>query len=248
VAYLRFPTIHRDSVVFGSEDDLWAVPTSGGIARRLTSGLGTTAHPVLSPDGSRLAFVSQGDTHPEVFCMPAEGGPARRLTYLGGATDVIGWAPDGRILAVSSASQPFGRWMLPMAIDPDSGAIERLPMGPLRAMSHEPGGPGVVLARHSVDPARWKRYRGGTAGQLWVDRRGDGTFRRILATLTSDLASPMWVAGRIYFLSDHEGIGNLYSVRPTGSDLRRHTDHDTYYARLASTDGERIVYQHAASL
>jgi tricorn protease len=249
VAYLRFPTINGETVVFGSEDDLWTVPASGGVARRLTSGIGVTSHPALSPDGSRLAFTSTGDTAPEVLCMPAQGGRATRLTYLGHAsTTVVGWLPDGRIVAVSGAGQPFGRWTMPLAVDPDSGAVERLTMGPLRAMSHQRDGAGVVITLHSIDPARWKRYRGGTAGQIWVDRRGDGGYRRILADLTSDLGSAMWVGGRIYFVSDHEGIGNLYSVRPTGSDLRRHTDHDTYYARLPSTDGERIVYQHAASL
>lgn len=38
--YYRFPTIHDDTVVFVSEDDLWTVSAQGGVARRLTSGLG----------------------------------------------------------------------------------------------------------------------------------------------------------------------------------------------------------------
>ncbi len=50
------------------------------------------------------------------------------------------------------------------------------------------------------------------------------------------------------FLSDHEGIGNLYSCSLQGDDIRRHTDHDDHYARLAKTDGQRIVYQVAGRL
>ena len=52
----------------------------------------------------------------------------------------------------------------------------------------------------------------------------------------------------VAFLSDHEGIGALYSALPDGSGLRRHTDLDTYYARHATTDGSRIVYQRAGDL
>ncbi len=54
--YYRFPAISGDAVYFTSEDDLWSVPARGGIARRLTSGLGSSSHPALSPDG-RMASV-----------------------------------------------------------------------------------------------------------------------------------------------------------------------------------------------
>ena len=248
-AYLRFPTISGDTLAFVTEDDLWTVPAAGGVARRLTANLAEVSRPRLSPDGKLVAFVSREEEHPEVWCMPAAGGAARRLTYLGSlTTNVIGWSPDGRIFAVSGAGQPFRRWTMPMLIDPSNGAIERLALGPCREGSFAPDGAGMVLGRYAVDPARWKRYRGGTAGQLWVDRTGDGAFRRVLADIGHDLASPVWVGNRIYFVSDHEGIDNIYSIRPTGADLRRHTDHDEFYARFPASDGRLITYQHAGEI
>ncbi|NUP73052.1 MAG: peptidase S41, partial [Sinomonas sp.] len=94
----------------------------------------------------------------------------------------------------------------------------------------------------------WKRYRGGAAGKLWIDVDGGGDFRLLAPELDGNVCDPMWIGGRIAFLSDHEGFGNVYSVERDGSDLRRHTDFDAFYARHASTDGGRIVIESAGEL
>ena len=161
-----------DTIVFVCDDDLWRVDAAGGIARRLTAGLGEPATPVLSPDGQWIAYVGRDEQHPEVYLMPAEGGPARRMTWLGPDVMVRGWTPEGRILFVTTHGQPFFRNYRAFTLPVDgrhagapaaTGRSTTWPTGPARR---------TVIGRNTADPARWKRYRGGTAGHLWIDAEG----------------------------------------------------------------------------
>ena len=244
--YYRFPTIHDESIVFVCEDDLWTVAAGGGLARRLTSGLGEASRPRLSPDGSLLAFSGREEGQEEVYVMPAGGGPARRLTHVGGAAWTVGWTPEGQVIFASDVGQPFVSQLALFTIGLDSAQPEPIPFGPAQAISYGPAG-GVVIGRNIVSPARWKRYRGGRVGQIWIDRLGDGDFQRLLS-LDGNPESPMWIGSRIFFLSDHEGVGNLYSCTTGGDDVQRHSNHESYYARSAATDGRRIVYHAGADL
>jgi len=244
--YLRHPTLCGNNIVFVCDDDLWRVDAGGGTARRLTAGLGEPATPALSPDGKWIAYVGRDEQHPEVYLMPAEGGPARRMTWLGPDVLVRGWTPEGRILFVTTHGQPFFRNYRAFTLGVAGGLPEMLPYGQVNHLAYGPG-KAKVIGRNTADPARWKRYRGGTAGHLWVDATGAGKFRR-LSKLPGNLTSPMWIGKRVYFLSDAEGVGNLYSCRPDGAGLQRHTDHDIFYARNAQTDGVRIVYQCGAEI
>lgn len=245
--YLRFPSIAKGKIAFVSEDELWIVPSSGGLARRLSAMGGEVRSALLSPDGTRLAYSATHEADPDLYCMPAEGGPATRLTWGAGPASVRAWTPEGKICFLSSHEQAFSAHTWMHAISPEGGEAERLPFGPTGTISFGPKG-AVVLGRKCSDPARWKRYRGGTAGELWWRPSDQEPFRRLAAELDTNIASPLWAAGRIWFLSDHEGCGNLYSIRSDGGGLARHTQHSDYFARWAASDGESIVYAHAGRI
>ena len=272
--------------MFVAADDVWLAPLSGGRAWRFTTDEAQAATPRLTPDGTHVAWVSAKDGSPEIYVASLDDGASTRLTYWGTSwARVSGWTPAGEVLAVSAANQPFGHYVrarvLSTPLSGGPGAERVLPFGPVSDLSLGASGDGAGAAiavgpgrgagpvglltgtwgSFNTEPASWKRYRGGTAGRLWVGPataivpgppdaagRGPEPFRRVLADLPGQFGSPMIVGGRFAFISDHEGTGNVYSCALDGSDLRRHTDHEGWYARQASTDGRRIVYARGGEL
>ena len=110
------------------------------------------------------------------------------------------------------------------------------------ADNRQPTKSGLVLGRNSLANSRWKRYAGGMVGELWIDAKGSGAFQRILKDLPGNPVRPQWVCNRIWFVSDHEGIGNLYSCNPDGSDLQPESFQQEYYVREPASDGRHVVF------
>jgi len=252
-SYFRFPHLHGDLVTFVAEDDVWIAPLDGGRAWRVSSLQLPARNPRFTPDGKRLVWTVVQGTAPEVVTAEVDGGGYRQLTYFGhSSTRVKGFTAGGDVLVTSAFRQAESRHTHAYSVPLEGGWSEELPFGPVESVAFGPEigdeRPVVVASVLSREPAWWKRYRGGTAGKLWIDADGNGEFERLVPELDGNLTDPMWVDGRVAFLSDHEGYGNLYSVLPNGSGLRRHTDHEDFYVRHAATDGKRVVFESAGEL
>ena len=249
--YLRYPHVHGDLITFVAGPEVWLAPVGGGRAWRLSAEAAHVSYPRFSRDGSRVAWTSWRDGHPEVYAADPDGGDATRLTYWGDPqTRVTGWTVGGEVLVISAAGQPAVKYRRAFAVPAlagDGAPPRLLPYGPVSDVVIEEEATALLTASVAGEPAFWKGYRGGRVGRVWISSSG-GPFVRVLADLGGQLGSPILVAGRLFFLSDHEGTGNIYSCALDGTALRRHTDHDGFYARNPATDGHRIVYHVAGDI
>jgi len=258
--YLRYPHVAGDLVTFTAEDDVWLASLSeaasgrGTRAWRLTADRAPLLHPRLNPSATYVAWTSTRDgtrsldrgSPREAYAVPVDGGPVGRLTYWGDRyTAVRGWVSDNEVLVLSGTGQHASMKTWPYAV-PLSGQARRLGYGPAGDVTVRDGAV-LVGSPLYAEPARWKRYGGGTGGKVWYSPDG-ARYERILGGVGNHLVNPMFVGHRVVFLSDHERTGALYSALPDGSDLRRHTDLGEYYARHATTDGQRVVYQRAGEI
>lgn len=80
--------------------NLWLVPTLKGTAKRFTSGKHVDRLPRWSPDGDKIAFLSNRDDEKQfqIYIISTKGGEAIQLTNLKGEFGSLSWSPDGRYL------------------------------------------------------------------------------------------------------------------------------------------------------
>ena len=86
--------------------DLYTLPIEGGNASQLTSGIAFDTQPIYSPDGTKIAFLSDRDGQENVWIMDADGTNAQRLSDLNNRALVASpnWAPDGSHVIASVTS------------------------------------------------------------------------------------------------------------------------------------------------
>jgi len=83
---------------------LWTFSLDGSDGRQLTQGPGIDDTPRWSPDGKKIAFLSDRDGgEAQLYCIQLDGGEARRLTDLKLGVQSHAWRPDGRQLLATAA-------------------------------------------------------------------------------------------------------------------------------------------------
>lgn len=236
--YYRYPSVHGDTVVFTSEGDLWSVEIHGGTARRLTSDSGVESMARISTDGLTVAFVGQYEGPSEVYTVPLAGGIPQRRTWSGDSVPAA-WAPDGRLMV---STNRFSTLPDPKLVLLDAhGAREIVPLAEGSEAAYSSDGHTLFFTRWRKQPSSTKRYQGGYNETLW---RFDGSSEA--SPVTADWAgtsrNPMFWNQRIYFLSDRDGVMNVYSMDTQGRDVKQESHQRGFDIASASLSEGRVVY------
>ncbi|MBN2409354.1 MAG: PD40 domain-containing protein [Candidatus Aminicenantes bacterium] len=254
---LRFPTVSDDQIAFSHAGDLYSVPLSGGIARKLTTHEGYESFARFSPDGRHIAFTGEYDGNREVYLIPAEGGVPKRLTYtptlgrddisdrMGPNNLVMGWTSDGKSVVFRSRMREWNDFLGQLYLVPAEGGMPaQLPLPRGGFCSFSPDGKRLAYNRIFREFRTWKRYRGGMADDIWIYDFEAKTTESIAASPALDII-PMWSGDTIYFLSDRDENKrmNLYSYDLSTKETKKLTDFTDFDVKFPSLGPKAIVFE-----
>jgi tricorn protease len=248
---MQTPTLSKTHIAFSYAGDLWLVAREGGEARLLTSGDGTKTNPVFSPDGSMIAFSGDYDGNVDVYVMPSEGGVPRRLTHHPAVDEVVGWSPDGKSVLFRSTRNSYSRFNRLFTVSLQGGLPHELPLPTAEFGAFAPDGKHIAYVpvdnNRRLSAIGWKRYRGGKASRVWIANLSDLNLDQVPRETSND-GNPMWMGGRVYFLSDRKGPFTLYSYDPKDKKVEQALASNGADIKSASAGPGAIVYEQFGSL
>jgi dipeptidyl aminopeptidase/acylaminoacyl peptidase len=201
-----------------SRSNLWIVDVEGTRVRELTSGNWRDSNPVWSPDGKRIAFLSDRDGTTQLHILWIDTREVAQLTHLERSPGNLRWSPDGKWIAFTQ--------QMP---DTDPILAVRLPERPRGA---EWARPAVI-----VDRLTWARDGTGPIPKGYshvfvIDSVLGGTPRQITKD-KYNYSGPEWSAdGKTIYVSsirkpDAEYLRNdseIYSIDLASGDIKALTD------------------------
>lgn len=252
---LRFPAIHGDQVAFTYAGDLYIVPVSGGVARRITSHPGYELFARFSHNGKYIAFTGQYDGNTEVFIIPATGGEPKRITYtptlsrddvadrMGPNNIVMGWTPDDRHVIYRGRGSSFNAFKGKLYLAPLNGDLsQELPFSVASWASYHADGSKLAMNRVFREFRTWKYYRGGMADDIWLTEPKTGQSENITNNPAQDVF-PMFYKDKIYFVSDRDRTANLFAYDTQTKQTQKVTDFKEYDVKFPSLGDNAIVFE-----
>lgn len=248
----------RSEIAFVSGGDIWTVPSAGGEARLLVSHPANESRPLYSPDGRKLAFISNRTGGGDIYVLDFDSGETRRLTFDDGTEQLDAWSRDGRWIYFTSSSRDVSGMNDLLRVSVDGGTSMQVSAD--RYVSEyfcapSPDGKSLAFTARGVAFGQW--WRKGRSHldecEIWIMRdTSPAAYEQITEAGARDMW-PMWSgdARSIFYVSDRGGAQNIWSSPPTRGDrkanaearqITRFKDGRVLWPNI-SYDGRTIVFE-----
>ncbi len=255
---LRFPNSSATDITFTHAGDVYVVPITGGLARKVTTDVGEEMFPRFSPDGKTIAFSAEYDGNREIYTMPYLGGTAKRLTYsmdhaglparMGPDKIIMQWTADGKKLLYNTRAVSWHAWVRQLfTLSVDGGLPEQIPVPRSGFATFSPDGSKIAYNRIFREFRTWKRYRGGQADDVWIYDLKTKQLENVTNNPAQDII-PMWHGDKIYFLSDRDAFMNLFSYDLKTKQTKKITNFDKYDVKYPSVGANHIAFENGGQI
>jgi Tol biopolymer transport system component len=187
----------------GGSADLWAVdPLNPGSPLRLTTEPAVETMGAYSPDGSRIAYISNRDGAFELYVADADGSSPRRLTQSPATEFTPKWMPDGAHL-VFAAQAPGARAAQIWVIGADGSGARALTEGEATNVEPAISPDGGTIAFTSTRDGNYEIYL----------MASDGTQPRNVSRSAQKESHPAWFPdGRLGYVQERTVGGRIVTV------------------------------------
>jgi tricorn protease len=243
---LRTPTVSATQIAFAYANNIWIVERAGGRARRLTSFQGQTSNPHFSPDGNWVAFSGEYAGNTDVYIVPSEGGEPKRLTWHPGADLVQGWTPDGKSVLFSSGRATWAPNAAPRfwTVAAEGGVEEPLALPRAYQGKISPDGSRVAYRMNNSWDEERRNYRGGQNRPIWIVDLKSYDLVSPPWTDSKDV-DPAWVGDTVYFISDRDGVANVWSYETKSKRLTQLTRFTDFDVKSLDAGAGAVVFEQA---
>lgn len=253
------PAVSPDGnrIAFSWAGEVWTADVDGKNVQRMTHHAGSDRQPLFSPDGTKIAFISDRTGSSQIFLMSAEGSVPRQISFHSEGYALADWFPDGKsVLAIGSRDHFHRDSSRLIQVNVESRRAEKILAN---AMTEDaklsPDGKKVLFTREGE---RWwrKGYEGERSAQVWLLNLKSGEYQELLHEGV-ECMWPTWMAdGKGFYFTKGTVHGfDLWKYRFSKnrkkpgkqSKVYGFEDDSIVYPAL-SRNGERLVFRHLFDL
>jgi TolB protein len=228
--------------------EIFVMDVDGTDPLQLTDNSMEDAFPVLSPDGSRIAFARRIRGQFDLFVIDSDGGNPSRLTRTRNADEVLpSWSPDGKKLAFTATVTIPGGWQSDIyRMRVRDGRFRRLTYTPVTkefAPDWSPDGTTIAFTKQNQSRHRYgiATVRPDATALDWVVINPDSGagYTDVNPSWSPD---SQWIA----FSRDHgaDPYVDIFKVRRDGSELTPVTQLNELAENPVWGSDDRILFMH----